>query len=306
MNRVRSLHYQRMMTVGGLALGFALCVSLFQHVQLSGEDFAALAGSMTSALALLSVFGVVVLSYLLMIAGARKWALLSHALHGEAGREPSRGFFLRHYLWQNWIGQFVPPSVAIIAGRGVAARAMPDVTARSGLWNGVLDQGLEFILLASLLGGSFMVFLNGGGWLALIGYGVAGVAAVFGAAWVGQRWLPAALRAVLWPVLGWSLARVLLTTLRLVIGVWAFSLSLSALSVVAATPVVGMLAVIPLTPANLGIAEWGWQGVLAFAGENSVQAALYPVGFRVLVLLAQTLLLGVNEVFVRFPRKLVN
>ncbi|HAX91315.1 MAG TPA: hypothetical protein DCY07_03790 [Rhodospirillaceae bacterium] len=183
---------------------------------------------------------------------------------------------------------------------------MPDVTARSGLWNGVLDQGLEFILLASLLGGSFMVFLNGGGWLALIGYGVAGVAAVFGAAWVGQRWLPAALRAVLWPVLGWSLARVLLTTLRLVIGVWAFSLSLSALSVVAATPVVGMLAVIPLTPANLGIAEWGWQGVLAFAGENSVQAALYPVGFRVLVLLAQTLLLGVNEVFVRFPRKLVN
>ncbi|MFA6280631.1 MAG: hypothetical protein WC612_07595 [Bdellovibrionales bacterium] len=280
-------------TVGGLALGLGLCVFLFLHVHLTTHDFAVAAQSFSIGPCLVVLF----LTYLLMLMGARKWALLSASFHGAAGREPSCGFFMRHTLWQNWIGQFVPPSVAIVAGRGLATRTMEGASAKEGLWSGLWDQGMEFALLCGFLLGAFGVLGAGYGWAAFFALSALGLGLIAGGARVGRRWLPVALRPILWPALGWSLARVSLTILRLVAGIGATGALLSPLNVVVATPVTGLLALIPLTPGNLGLAEWGWQGVLAYAGENPVQAALYPVAFRVLVFVAQSLLLGGYEAF---------
>jgi len=276
-----------------LVLGVALCVTLFFHVAVSREDWIAVWHSVS----LMGCLGVFALSALLMLSGARKWALLSHALHGEAGEEPSAGFFLRHYVWQNWIGQFVPPSLAIILGRGWAARAMPDVPVRSGLWSGLLDQALEFILLMGFLPGTILVLVAGGGvahFLLGTGAGI-GALALLGIALL--RFVPTALRPVMGPVFGWSFVRAALTILRLVVGVQALGLFLSGLKVAAVAPLVSLLALIPLTPGNLGLAEWGWQGALVYAGEGAVAAALYAVTFRILILIVQTLLLIFNEAF---------
>ena len=93
----------------------------------------------------------------------------------------------------------------------------------------------------------------------------------------GKRWMPEELHGALWPVFGWSFARAALTVLRLVVGVQALGLFLSGLKVAAVAPLVSVLALIPLTPGNLGVAEWGWQGALVYAGEGAVAAALYAV-----------------------------
>ncbi len=286
-----------LIAIAGLGLGGALCFSVFSKAQSGLDDWMAL-GSSLSFIHCLVVF---VVSHALMVSGARKWAILSHALHGEDGREPSERFFLRHYLWQNWIGQFVPPSLSIVLGRAWAARAMPQLRLRSGLWNGILDQALEFALLLSFVGGSFFVFAAGGVVAFLAGAG-GGVAVLALAAWIAQRWMPDGLRAALWPLFGWSCVRAALTVLRLVVGVHALGLFLSPLKVAALAPLVSVLALIPLTPGNLGIAEWGWQAGLVWVGEGVVAATLYAAAFRVLILVVQTLLLGLNEAYVAFTK----
>lgn len=306
----------------GLALGLVLCVQVFRHAQVGAADWRALAASLSPLWCVV----VVLMTHALMIAGARKWAILSRALHGaEAGQEPASGFFLRHYLWQNWIGQFVPPSLAIILGRAWAARHMPDrkeiigdqsaaasvkndgmtsgesgrIDRRrkmiSGLWSGILDQALEFALLISFLGGSALVLFYGGGATAFVLGAGAGTGVLALIALIGRRWMPQSLRVVLWPLFGWSAVRAGLTVLRLFVGVAALGLYVSEIKIAALAPVVSLLALIPLTPGNLGIAEWGWQAGLVWAEQGAVAAALFAAGFRILVLLAQTLLLAAHE-----------
>ncbi len=51
------------------------------------------------------------------------------------------------------------------------------------------------------------------------------------------------------------------------------------------------VALLPLTPGNLGTAEWGWVGVLTLAGEGAVEAALLALGTRLLALVAQSAVL---------------
>ena len=287
-----------LIAIAGLGLGGALCFYVFSKAQIGLADWQALAASL-SPISCLAVF---VLSHALMVSGARKWAILSQALHGEGGREPSDRFFLRHYLWQNWIGQFVPPSLAIALGRAWAARAMPRLRMRSGLWNGLLDQALEFALLLSFIGGSFCVFILDGGAVAFFAGAGGGVALLAFVIWCAKRWMPEGLRAALWPLFGWSFVRAALTVLRLVVGVQALGLFLSEVKVAALAPLVSVLALIPLTPGNLGIAEWGWQAGLVWAGEGVVAATLYAAAFRVLILVVQTLLLGLNEAYVAFSK----
>jgi hypothetical protein len=283
----------------GVVLGGVLCAYVFMRGALTLDDWKSLATSVS----LLACLVVLLLSHALMISGARKWALLSHAIHGEKWEEPESGFFLRHYLWQNWIGQFVPPSLAIILGRGWAARHMPQMRMLSGLWSGLLDQALEFAVLVSFAGGSFAVLMLQGGPIFFIAGALAGVALLAGGFALGQRLLPEAWRAVFWPVFGWSIVRAALTVLRLVVGVYALGVFLSALKVAALAPVISILALIPLTPGNLGIAELGWQTGLTLAGEGLVAASLYAAAFRVLILIAQTLLLVWNEAYVFIVRK---
>ena len=295
---MKTVLLRSLLVVMGLAVGLVLCGYVFWQGEVSFTDWRSLVASSSPLACVL----VLLLSHALMISGARKWALLSTAMHGDAGKEPQDGFFLRHYVWQNWIGQFVPPSLAIILGRGWAARHVPNVRFVSGLWSGLLDQALEFAVLLSFIGGSVLVLAGGYGSLFFILGAAAGTALLALLLFLFRRWIPSGLQTVLWPVFGWSVIRAVLTVLRLVVGVFALGVFLSALKVAALAPVISVLALIPLTPGNLGIAELGWQWGLTQAGEGLVAASLYAAAFRLLVLVAQTLLLLWNEAYVRFVK----
>lgn len=278
-------------------LGLFLCFGLLLWLQTEANDWGILLHGFSMPWA--AVF--LVLTALLMIIGARKWALMSQALHQAA--EPTVGFFLRHYLWQNWVGQFVMPSLTIILGRGLAAKSMAGVSKRSGSWSGLLDQAMEFGLLLALLPGTALVVCNGWGWSGFFFGSFVGLSFAAVLAEIVCRKIIPSLHAVFWPLFGWSFLRISLTLLRLLVGVKALGLSLSLLAVTAVAPFVSLVGVVPFTPANLGLAEWGWVGGLAYAGQSARDAALYAIGFRLLVLVAQTLLLGLNEAYVHFGKK---
>jgi len=273
--------------VGSFLAGALLCVALVLHMDASAQEWARLLGGLSWPWAV-AVAG---LTILMWWSGSRKWALWSLALHGEAGAEPSAGFFFRHFAWQNWFGQFVPPPLAIIFGRSWATRYMRGISMREGAGSGLADQGMEFALLAGLLPAAFLVFYNHVSWAAWLSVSFTGMAAVAGGIWFFRSRFPGALQASLLPLLAWSAVRVCLTVARLAAGAPALGLSLDPVSVAAAAPVVALLALLPLTPGNLGLAEWGWAGVLVYGGADIVDAGLYALGFRVLLLVMQSVLI---------------
>ncbi len=289
----------RFLSVLSFALGLGLCVGLVFWQGLSRGD----ALLLWNGLSCFWIIAVFLLSWALMLCGERKWRLLAQSFHGEKGSEPYSGFFLRHYLWQNWIAQFVPPTLAIALGRGWATRRMGGGSVASGIGNGLVDLATDFGALSLFLPGAFLVLFFGAGWADFLIGTCCGLGLSLFVYWGSRRFVKEPWRGVLWRLAGFSFARAVLTLLRLLAGVKAFSLSLALLPVAALTPVVALVSLVPLTPGNLGLAEWGWVGGLAYAGQSTRDAALYAIGFRLLVLVAQTLLLGLNEAYVRFGKK---
>ncbi|MGE4350663.1 MAG: hypothetical protein AB7E52_00565 [Bdellovibrionales bacterium] len=297
---------RRFILIGlSVALGVGLCVHVIAKAEISTEDWRALALSF-------SLFWSVVvflLSHAMMVTGARKWELLSRALHPVPQGEPEHRFYLRHYLWQNWIGQFVPSSFAIILGRGWASRHLPRSMQKkkarpflSGVWSGLLDQALEFFILLGFLGGSVWVLFFNGNVIDFFLGAVAGLAAQLLFFFLVRRWLPQNYQEIYWPVIGLSFVRVGLMLTRLIAGVKASGVFLSTLKVAAIASPISVLSIVPLTPGNVGVVEWGWQASLVWAGEGIVAATLYAAFFRVLILVVQSVLLGLNEAYVAYTK----
>ncbi len=291
--------FSRLASVASLFLGVGLCIGLIFWQGLEKEDAASLVDGVSFFWAGVVLF----LTWALMLCGEKKWRLLASVFHGEKGREPYSGFFFRHYLWQNWIAQFVPPTLALALGRGWAARRMEGVSVSSGIGNGLFDLATDFAVLCALFPGAFLVLFKGGGAGDFLLGAACGLAVLAAAGFGLKRLARPSLRKIFWQVGGLSFLKILFVLLRLLAGVKAFSLALALLPVAALTPVVALVSLIPLTPGNLGLAEWGWVGGLAYAGQSARDAALYAIGFRLLVLVAQTLLLGLNEAYVRFGKK---
>jgi len=271
----------------GLFLGLVLCVALILHLDVREADWARL----LQGLSWPWIIVVVLLTIALWGSGARKWALWAEALHGEAGKEPAPGFFFRHFAWQNWFGQFVPPSLAIILGRSWASRHMPGVNWREGAGNAFYDQLMEFVLLAAFLPAAVLILWYQAVVQVWAPVALAGLLAVGGIVLLLGRLFPRVPRRFLMPLLLWSALRVLLTIARLIVGAPALGLLIDPVAIAAAAPVVALLFLIPLTPGNLGVAEWGWAGVLTFAGTEPVSAGLLAVGFRLLMFVVQTVLI---------------
>lgn len=282
-----------LLSVLGFGLGFALCVWIVLWQGMGAGDIGALQATFSARSSGL----LFLLTAALMYSGEKKWELLATAWSGTTGQKLPHSFFRRHYIWQNWIGMFVPPSLAIILGRSVASRSSAG-NLRSGFWNGVFDQLTDFALLCAFLPGSAAVLLVGSGWGWFLGGCVFGVAGFAATGLALRRFLPEQLRPYYWQIFFWSLTRAALIVLRLMIGVWALGLSFPLLSVASLTPIVSFTALIPLIPGNLGLAEWGWVGGLVYAGQTAREAALYAFGYRLLVMVAQTILLGLNELHV--------
>ena len=285
----------------GLALGGGLCAALIWRLDLSAADGARL----LSGLSWPSVLGVLVLTLLLAWSGAHKWALWSRALYcieaTDKAEPPSASFYFRAMVFQSWAGQFVPPSLALILGRGMVDRK--EASFKQGVVSGTLDQAMEFLFLCAILPAGVGVLWFG--WdadlfllLSTCGVCLAALFVYLVAYHVRRGWC-----AFLPSLMLWSVLRVALTVARLVLGAPALGLPIGLLAIAAASPVVALLALIPLTPGNLGLAEWGWVGVLSFAGTPVAQAGLLALGFRVLVLVAQTLLLLGSEAYALYRRR---
>ena len=292
-------HFLRFLKITvGLVLGLGLCVALVWRLGVSQEDVLRLVSGVSG----LHVAIVFLLTALLAWSGARKWALWSEALcaAGQKTECESAPPYLRHMIWQSWLGQFVPPSLAVILGRGMAEKK--ETSFRSGAISGTLDQAMEFLFLAALLPAGIAVLWFHKGFAEFLGLTALGWFLAATTTYVVARQVRPAWCFYLVRLMGWSMLRVALTVLRLVWGAPALGLSIDLLAIAAASPVVALLALIPLTPGNLGLAEWGWVGALAFAGTNPLEAGLLALGFRLLVLVAQTLLLGGYEAYVSFTK----
>lgn len=274
--------------IASMTTGLLLCVALVLHLDVRADDWVRL----WQGLSFSWIAAVTLLTFLLWWSGARKWAVLSRAWHADAGREPHDGFFLRHYAWQNWVGQFVPPSLALVAGRSWAARHMQGVSFRSSASNAVYDQALEFVLLLGLLPAAYLVLRWHAVWEVWLPVAVVGLVVAGGVFWVFHAWAKRGIKPFLLSLLGWSAFRVALTIVRLAVAVPVLGLSLDPVDVAAATPVVALLALLPLTPGNLGLAEWGWTGVLLYAGNDAVDAGLFALGVRLMLLAVQSFLLA--------------
>jgi len=270
----------------GLAIGFVLCMLLVEQTALTTEKWRVAMTRWT----LWPCLGVLLSSFLLMAASALKWQIMTQAV-GDKGTKTFR-FFLRHSIWQNWVGQFVPPSLAVVAGRGFTERAGGSRKILAGLWGGLIDQALDFLFLAAMLTGTLFVLLFNARWFCFLVAAMMGSFAVFCIlSWAGRRFNDARLLVAATPILALSLARAALTVLRLIVGTVATGSAIAPLHVAAATAPVALLALIPITPGNLGVAEWGWRGILTFMGETADEAAIFALSFRLLTFLSQTILL---------------
>lgn len=263
----------------GLALGLALCTSLAGHVQINAATLTGLLQKVDP----LAVCGALLLSIVMLETGARKWAYLDKHFDGHAAK-PHR-YYLRHYLWQNWLAQILPGTVALILGRALVTHVGEEKNWKRGLRSGLIDQLSElFILLAFIPATLWQLWAQGAWevWLAL------GLATLLASGWLGHRLLP---RYVLPVVLFWSFWRIAAITLRLIMGVQVFALAIPAAVVAYATPVATLTALLPLTPGNLGLAEWGWTYTLHLWDVPVATGALYVLSFRILVFALQSLLL---------------
>lgn len=272
------MRHSRFLTASiGLALGLALCWLLVAHVGVLKTQAAEFHFSW------LALLGVLIISWLLLETGAAKWACLDRLLDRSAPQP--QAYYRRHLAWQNWLAQILPATATIIAGRAFVTHQAADRNWRRGLENGVIDQASEFLIILAFIPASLWQLYGGISFLLWL---CAGITTAYAATIIGMTVWP---HYVMRDVMLWSGARVALLTLRLVLGAVALGVPLNLWHIAYATPPATLTALLPLTPGNLGVAEWGWTYVLTLWHADPAVAALYALGFRGLIFAAQTLLL---------------
>jgi uncharacterized membrane protein YbhN (UPF0104 family) len=72
---------------------------------------------------------------------------------------------------------------------------------------------------------------------------------------------------------------------RFLFAAWAVGAAISSTTIALALPPVMLSFVLGLTPAGLGIVEWGWVGVLALGGVEAEAAGGFALSARAAILL---------------------
>ena len=266
-------------SIGGIGLGLALCWFLAAHLDLTATK----ASALLAAPNWLAILGVLLVSWLLLEAGARKWASLDR-LYDHRQSHP-HAYYLGHMAWQSWLAQILPTAATLIMGRALVTQIAAERNWRRGFKSALIDQLSELLIILAFIPVSLWQLYADIPFSLWLG---TGLTTAIVAAQIGMKLWP---RYVLLDVIIWSGARVALITLRLVLGAAAFSLPLAAAHITYATPLATLAVLVPLTPGNLGLAEWSWTYALTLWREDPATAALYALGFRALIFLAQTMLL---------------
>ena len=287
------------------ALGLALIIGLFLFIGMPFKQFAAL----IVRIKFLPFAGIVVCSFLYVILGAAKWHLI-------AGVKPPRALFYTHYTAQAMlIGQFLPPPVAIAANRATVMKFKQGVALKKGILNALYDMGFDFMVAALLIPASLLQWayrFNFGIWLLL------GIFLLCSGAFLlahAPKILPASWRVklgiedtqhhllsqrLIGLMMLLSAARLGLVILRLALGAATFAISVPFETVAYVVPPATMSALLVLTPANLGIAEWSSTYLFALWGIPAVIGAFYGVSFRILVFFSQLIVSAICWLLYRF------
>lgn len=266
-------------SLGGIGIGLALCWFLAAHLDLT----AAKAATLLTNINWVAALGVLGTSWLMLETGARKWACLDRR---RDHRQPQpHSYYQGHMAWQSWLAQILPSIATVIMGRALVTQIAAERDWRRGFKSALIDQLSELLIILAFIPASLWQLWQDIPFSLWLG---TGLITTIVATQVGMKlWPNYALREVIL----WSGARVALITLRLVLGAATFGLPLVAAHIAYATPLATLAVLVPLTPGNLGLAEWSWTYALTLWHEDPATAALYALGFRALIFLAQTMLL---------------
>ncbi len=284
---------------GSLALAITLMALLFE---LLGITFGDLARTLNSTPAWLAL-AVVVISLFNQVISVVRWRALSLWLAPNA---PGIGWgaALKATSWGSFLGQFLPLQFSVTLARWAAVRS--GTTVGATLYEGLFDfvvliSGACAAVLLLVIGinpelafAAFCAAIVGGclsiRWLFRLG----SVAAAIIGEWKfpGSRFfarlagpLDHASRApanLLSCMVGWSVLRLAILSLRLVLVAGAFVGALDWTTVAIGYTVVGIALAIPFLPAGLGVADWSLVGILVLAGATAPIAATAAAAFRLL------------------------
>jgi len=280
----------------GFAFGLSLVSFLFYYLNISIKDIKPMfTHKLFPEIILLPLFFTV----LLMVTGAWKWAIITKDFATENKTQKKFAFFLRHYIWQNWIGLFVPASISIIVGRAIAEK-----NSKFGAFSAFFDQFLELFFLVALIPFSILFLLKNIGTSEFVFWSILSQFFAGILLWFIFNFFIISLKRCSISVLLLSSFRVFLIVARISFGAIILNLNIDFWNIASSAPIVSLLSLIPITPANLGLAEWGWAGILSLVGENIIYAGLFAIGFRLVIMIVQTIILLFSETYFYLNKKL--
>jgi glycosyltransferase 2 family protein len=245
---------------------------------------------------------------------SKKWRIVTETV--KPGADLGHGFFLYSALIALF-AQFLPMQFSMITVRTFALRLHEDVSVSKGAASTIYDQLFDFLipavlLIPAMLALTGMVDLNTGLILSAVALVVVGALVVglgerFGplivrtlASLPGVRTLLAKRmgdadltgdfsafhRSTIGQLYFWSAVRYANLLFRSYCIVLAAGLDIGFAPIAYANTVVILSIVVSVTPASLGIAEWGWVGVLAAFGIQSELATEFALLNRLVILAA--------------------
>jgi len=234
---------------------------------------------------------------------AYKWKILS--LSVSASPEKLSCFSFRAYTAVNAaVSQFLPPTVATVGVRSLAMKAYGYFPIKAGVALSLFDKFFDLIVLLPMLAGAVCLFIGNSTLFALMVF----VSSIFlcgiGVIWLvssvqmredetGPLWyrkvesVLAATRSLRKPkflalIYGLSALRAGVLFARVLAAALAVKVFVTPIDLFTAFPFAQLTALVPVTPANLGIAEWTWVGVLSGVGITYVAAAAFALAHRML------------------------
>lgn len=282
-----------------LLLGLALIVALFYGQSLNLKTLAALRIDWPFAI------GMIACSYLYIALGAWKWQAISRQWYGEA---PSFTFHLNQMAQVMLWGQFLPLPVATAIQRAAVMRIEQSKPVAQGLAHAAYDLGFDFVIVFALAPLTLLQLHFDFSWLCWTALGVGGFAFLWLLLFFSEPLLRLLAKCVgpqtratleAWQhhglmqphfmtfMLSIGTARFAVSILRLCLGAAALGLELPWDAIAYTTPLATLPSLIPITPANLGVAEWSWAYLLSLWQVPVALGALFATGFRLLTLAVQ-------------------
>lgn len=293
--------------LGTLGLGIFLIIILMRYTSIGFESV----WSTVKQSDRIVFMGIMITSLFHFWLMAHKWKIVTHTIKPNVAL--GHGFFLYSVLI-SFIAQFLPMQLSLLTVRSLALRAHEDMSVTRSASSSLFEQLFDAVIPGVLFIPAFLVMTtvlsetNGLvlSVLMLVGMGFAAMIlgnkfvliflAVAGKVPIANRIvkrltdggnqdqvLDLFQRDIITKLYFWSVLRYLNLLLRSYLVAVAAGLDIGFPSIAFANTLVILFNVISLTPASLGIAEWGWVGVLSVLGVSTELATEFALLNRVLL-----------------------